>query len=112
MLRFKSYGVLETDLGAIDLIIIQRRYNKYSKGKTIDLRNITEICEVIFDGYKIVLNKLFEYDISKKKLVKVNDSVKIFEKFKMAFDFRNKSDLKNLYLRQEKVIDNLLREGK
>jgi len=110
LLRLKSYGVLETDLGVIDLIVTQRRYNKYTKGKSIDLRNITEISEVIFKDSKVFLNKLFEYDIYKEKLLKVNDSVKIFEKLKMAFNLRSKKDLLSLYRKQEKVVDDILKK--
>ncbi len=108
LLRFKSYGVLETDLGVIDLIITQRRYNKYLKGKSIDLRNITEICEVIYKDGKISLNVLFYFDIYKNKLIKVNDSIKIYEKLKFAFDIKNKKDYLKIYKKQEKIIDELL----
>jgi Flp pilus assembly CpaF family ATPase/ferredoxin len=112
LLRLKSYGVLETDLGVIDLIITQRRYNKYNKGKTIDLRNVTEVCEVIYNGSKITLNKLFEYDIFKERLVKKNDPVKVFEKFKIAFHIKSKKELYTLYKKQEKLIDEVLKKIK
>ncbi len=111
LLRFKSYGVLENDLGVIDIIIIQRRYNKYIKGKTIDLRNITEICEVIFDGVKISLNVLYEYDISKERLVKKNDPKKILDKFKLAFGIKSLKEIKELYKKQEQKINALLKEA-
>ncbi len=108
LLRFKSYGVLETDLGVVDIIITQRRYNKYTNKKSIDLRNITEICEVIFDDSSLKLNKLFEFDVFKNKLIKKNDPVKVLDKFKIAFNINSKKDLINFYKKQEKVIDGIL----
>jgi Flp pilus assembly CpaF family ATPase len=108
LLRFKSYGVLESDLSVIDLIVTQRRYNKYVTGNTIDLRNITEICEVIYKDEKIILNTLFSFDISKNKLIKVGEPIKIYEKLKLAFDISSKKDYLKVYKKQEKVIDEML----
>jgi len=108
LLRFKSYGVLESDLSVIDLIVTQRRYNKYVTGKTIDLRNVTEICEVIYKDEKIYLNTLFSFDVSKNKLIKVGDSIKIYEKLKLAFNISSKKDYLKVYKEQEKVIDKIL----
>jgi len=104
LLRLVSYGVIENDLSVIDLIIVQRRYNKYNKGKVSDLRNITEICEVVFENNKPTLNKLFEYDINKEKLVRVGTPKKLFDKFRMAFGIKNQADLNKLIKKQNKKM--------
>jgi len=106
--RLVSYGVLENDLGVIDLIIVQRRYNSYNSGKISDLRNITEICEVVYDNQKPVINKLFEFDNSKKKLIAVGKSKKIFDKLKLSYGIRNYSDLDKLLNIQKKKLLYLL----
>jgi len=86
ILRLRSYGVLEQDIGSIDLIINQRRYNEYNKDQIIERRKIMEISEVVFDNtkQKIFLNKLFEYDSKKNILIKKNNSLKLINKFKIS----------------------------
>jgi len=106
--RLVSYGVLENDLGVIDLIIVQRRYNSYNNGKINDLRNITEICEVVYENQKPVLNKLFEFDSSKKKLVEIGKSKKVFEKLKIGFGIKDYKDLHKLLNIQKKRLLYLL----
>ncbi len=104
LLRLVSYGVIENDLSVIDLIIVQRRYNKYNKGKVSDLRNITEICEVVFENNKPTLNKLFEFDINKEKLVRVGIPKKLFDKFRMAFGIKTNAELNKLFKKQNKKL--------
>ena len=104
LLRLVSYGVIENDLSVIDLIIVQRRYNKYNKGKVSDLRNITEICEVVFENNKPTLNKLFEFDINKEKLVRVGTPKKLFDKFRMAFGIKTNAELNKLLKKQNKKL--------
>jgi len=106
--RLVSYGVLENDLGVIDLIIVQRRYNSYDKGKISDLRNITEICEVVYENQKPIINRLFEFNNSKKKLVEVGKSKKIFEKLKICFGIKDYKDYSKLLIQQKKKLLYLL----
>jgi|GEM_PF-303438 len=108
LLRLVSYGVIENDLGVIDLIIVQRRYNKYTGGKISDLRNVTEICELLFEKDKPVLNKLFEFDLNKGKLMFVGIPKKIFSKFRLAFGIKNQRDLNKLITIQKKKLLYLL----
>jgi Flp pilus assembly CpaF family ATPase len=46
--RLKQYGILEQDLGWIDLLIIQRRWNRIDKGNTFSspVRKIMEVVEL------------------------------------------------------------------
>lgn len=86
VLRLVSYGVLEQDIGSIDLIINQRRYNEYQKDQIIERRKIMEISEVIYDNnkQKVFLNTLFEYDFKKNRLIKKNNSIKLKQKFNIS----------------------------
>jgi archaeal flagellar protein FlaI len=89
ILRLVSYGVLETDLSSIDIIINQRRYNRYTKKEIQERRNIFEISEIYYKDNKICQNKLFEYDTEKDKLLAKNKPKKIIEKFKIAFNIKD-----------------------
>ncbi|MDD2477459.1 MAG: ATPase, T2SS/T4P/T4SS family [Candidatus ainarchaeum sp.] len=104
LLRLKSYGILESDLGVVDIIICQRRYNSYRKDTITDLRTIFEISEVIFEKNKLRLNVLYEYDINKEKLVKKNESIKIFNKLKLSFGIKSLVDLRKLIKNKEKEL--------
>lgn len=96
ILRLRSYGIIETDLSAIDIIINQRRYNRYVKKETQEKRNIFEIVEVIYKNNKIFLNKLYEYDLEKNKLIKKNNPQKLLNKFKMSFKINNLKNYERL----------------
>ena len=103
--RLLSYGVLESDLFSIDLIINQRRFNKYNKDGYKDIRKVVEICEVLEKNNKIDLNVLFKYNPDKDVLEKVNDPTKLLNKFKLSFGIKNKSEYLKLLKNSEKVIE-------
>ena len=107
-LRLLSYGVLESDIGAIDLIITQRRYNEYSKENeellTKDKRKVFEISEVDFKDNKIKINKIFEYDFKKQKLVFKNFPKKLMQKFKISFNISSPRELKERTRQEEQEI--------
>lgn len=108
ILRLLSYGVLESDIGAIDLIITQRRYNEYSKGKeeiqTKDQRKVFEISEVDFIDNKIKINKIFDYDFKTQKLIFKNLPKKLMQKFKVSFNISYPSELKERIRQEEQDI--------
>ncbi len=107
ILRLMSYGVMETDLSSVDIIINQRRYNSYSKNQIQEKRNIFEIVEVFYKDKKIQQNKLFEYDAEKDRLVKKNDPKKLMAKFKIAFKITSKKDFVRLLGQKKNYIKNL-----
>ncbi len=92
ILRMMSYGVFETDLSSVDVIINQRRYNRYKGDKMQERRNVFEIVEVYFKNNKIQQNILFEYDADKDVLVKKNNPENLLDKFKIAFNIKNLKD--------------------
>lgn len=104
-LRLISYGVLESDVSAIDLIVTQRRYNEYTEEiSSKDRRKIFEISEILSDKGKVKINKIFEYNQDKKELVFKNPPEKLMEKFKISFGIKNKSDFLELLKKEEKNI--------
>ena len=110
LLRLKSYGIMPCDLGVVDLIITQKRYNKYTKGKISDLRNVTEICEVVYEDNKLSLNKLFEFDNNKELLKKISSPKKLLHKFQVSFGINSQKDLDILLTKIKKQFQNILND--
>ena len=108
--RLISYGVLENDLGAVDLIVNQRRYNKYKNNCFREYRTVFEICEVLFENNKVKLNILYEFDVSKDKLMSKNNSIKIFEKLKITYGINTYKELNKLLKSKSKEISKKLEE--
>jgi Flp pilus assembly CpaF family ATPase/Fe-S-cluster-containing hydrogenase component 2 len=108
VLRLLSYGILESDIGAIDLIITQRRYNEYSKEnetiQTKDKRKVFEISEIDFKDNKIKINKIFEYDFKTKKLIFKNFPKKLMQKFQVSFNISSTKELKERIRQEEQEI--------
>ncbi len=94
--RMRSLGVLEIDLAAIDLVLVQRRWNVMEKKDSIDqkgnreVRHIVEVAELCEKNRKVECNTLFKFDYDKRKLVRKGKSVKVFEKAKQGFCFGRK----------------------
>ena len=61
----------------------------YRKGNK-EVRHIVEVAELIEKNKQIKCNTLFEYDYSKRKLVRKGKSTKVFEKAKQGFCFERK----------------------
>ena len=108
ILRLLSYGILESDIGSIDLIVTQRRYNEYSKEKdkqeTKDQRKVFEISEIDFILGKIKINKIFEYDFKRKELVFKSYPKKLMQKFKISFNINNNKELEERLKQEEQVL--------
>jgi len=111
LLRLQSYGVMACDLGVIDLIVTQRRYNRYTAGKASDHRNIMEISEVIFEDNQLKLNQLYVFDDRKGVLVKKNTPRKILGKLGTAFDVHNIKEFDALLARQKKRLSSLIEKS-
>jgi Flp pilus assembly CpaF family ATPase len=83
MLRLVKLGVNELDLGALDLVIVQRRWEKLDNTNLqgTEIRRVTEISEVVLDEGHPVPQTLFAYDASVDALVRVGASKRLDEKF-------------------------------
>lgn len=99
--RLKKHGILDIDIGAIDLIVIQRRWKNFSgSSKGNEIRRIVEVAEVIRDENQISLNKIFGFDYKNQKLKKINESIKIADKTLKLFACRKEEIRKNLKNKQ------------
>ncbi|MFH1588857.1 MAG: ATPase, T2SS/T4P/T4SS family [Candidatus Diapherotrites archaeon] len=86
--RFQSMGVQEQDLNSIDLIIVLRRIAKgnIKSNKLTEKRKVIEVAEMLEAENKIKLNKLFEFDFKKDKLIRKNESIRIMKKILETFN--------------------------
>lgn len=78
--RMRKLGVMEIDISVIDLIVVQKRWNRVSARGNSEVRKVTEIAEVSECAGKAKLNTLFGFDYAKGKLVRRNASAKVMEK--------------------------------
>ncbi len=90
--RMKAMGIAEPDIGALDLIIVQRRWNKIDAGtgKQMEMRRVIEVSELSELDSAVSLNKLFEYDFTRDRLAKVGESKRILEKAMNCFGMNEK----------------------
>ncbi|MDO8627524.1 MAG: ATPase, T2SS/T4P/T4SS family, partial [Candidatus Diapherotrites archaeon] len=96
--RMKKLGVMELDFATIDLILVQKRWNRVSKNSAHEIRRITEICEVIEKNNTATIRKLFSYNYKKDRLEKTSESIKVKEKILNCFGLNQKQynfELKN-----------------
>ncbi len=90
--RMKALGIDETDIGALDLIIVQRRWSRVdpSTGKTAEMRRIMEITELQEENGAASFNPLFQYDFSQDKLLPVGESKRVALKAMNCFALNRK----------------------
>jgi len=87
--RMRSLGVMPLDLCAIDLVVVQRRWNRADcrSGAGQEVRRVTEIGELAEKNSGVALNMLFSFDYARDCLAPVNRSVAVKEKAMRAFSF-------------------------
>jgi Flp pilus assembly CpaF family ATPase len=100
--RMKNLGLMETDLSAVDLILVQKRWNSIDikRGIKKEERHIIEASEIISEEGKNKLNILFEFNFRKKKLTKKNESQRIKNKIKQCFSLNEKEYKKEIKKRK------------
>ncbi len=103
MLRLKNLGVNEFDLNSIDLVIVQRRWNKIDAKNNIGIeqRRITEISEVCREKEKASLNCLFEFNYKKNALEKKGKSKTVIKKIERCFGMEKKEIARELEKRAQ-----------
>ena len=105
--RMRCLGVLEIDLAAIGLIVVQRRWNKAGKKGNSELRRVVEVAELEEESGKI--NTLFKFDYTKDRLEKCGESTRVFEKAVRSFSFDRKGWKKELLARKRFLEKNSLK---
>ncbi len=110
--RAVSQGVSPMDLGAIDLVLVQKRWDKIDlkKGGRKEVRHVTEISELLSNGDKVGVNRLFEFDFGKGKLVKTGKSRKAAGKMEKCFSM-DRAQLAREAKRRERFLKGLLGKG-
>lgn len=86
----RQFGLVESDLGWINIILVQRRWSEHSaRGKTIDKRMVCEIAELVrrdeTNHSTWELRPIFEWDVNNQKMVFKNESILAKEKFRWCF---------------------------
>ncbi len=81
--RLKKLGALEQDISAIDLIIMQRRWNTIDiqTNSQKELRKIIEISEIIDN--QIV--PIYQYDFSNNEWLNLNKSIRLKNKIEITY---------------------------
>ncbi len=111
VVRLKSLGVLEIDLASIDLILVQKRWNRIDLRKGIgkELRRVVEIAEVVEKNGKVELSPLYEFNYKRDGLEGMNDSKKIIEKMVKTYNL-NKGELTKEINKKRKEIEYLVKQ--
>jgi len=94
--RMKKLGVIETDLLALDLIVIQRRWKGI--GESSEKRRIVEISEIIEKEGRPELNTIFSFDYGKDRLEKAGESARVREKFQNASSSGSKTKFREFLM--------------
>ena len=105
--RMRNLGVGDMDMAAVDLIVVQKRWDNYSRSeqKIREMRRVMEISEITAEGGKAAANVLFGYDHGKDKLVG-DAGGKVLEKMKNTFSLGEQELFEEL-ARRERVIRGL-----
>ena len=100
--RLASFNIQKSALGALDLIVVQKRITKINtkNNSRREERQVTQICEILKDKDTIKLNPLFF--LGKKE----NDSIRVKEKIKQTFSF-TESQYKKFLKEKEHVLSKL-----
>lgn len=81
--RLTKLGLLEQDLNALDLIIVQRRWNTIDlkKKEKEEIRKIVEIAEIVDNKPKTI----FKFNFSKNTWEQINESERIRTKVEIVY---------------------------
>ena len=104
--RLKNLGAELNDLNSIDLIITQKRWSNFSKGRSNEERKLIEIAEPDIQKNKINIRKLYSYNFEKNSFSKNNIPKKVLEKIFRTFKIKKKNFPKELRKRA-KFLDSL-----
>lgn len=106
LLRLKNSGVNELDLASIDLILVQRRWDRIDlqKESRKELRRVIELSEIVEEKGEIKLNQLFKYNPKTDSVEKANKSLRVKNKLMNAYSFNAKS-LKRELEKQKNALE-------
>jgi len=100
--RMRCLGILEADLAAIDLVVVQRRWNRMDRKEgNKEIRRAVEVVELVKRNERLEANKVFEFDYKKNALIRKKASTRVFEKAKRSFSFEEKGFSEELEKRKK-----------
>lgn len=101
--RLKKLGAQDTELLALDLIIVQKRWDKTSikKGSRKEVRKITEIAEVRQTESGIEPLVLFGFNYKKNRLELKNEGQRVIGKISRSFGESKKAIFREMNSRAE-----------
>jgi len=108
--RLSMLGVKEIDLCGIDLVVVQKRWDKIDlkRGNRQEIRRVTEIAELVEKKNCVEIRPIFEFNHSKGVLRKKSKSVRATAKIRNSFSLSPGALEKELTKRKRKI----LRQGK
>lgn len=88
--RMRQFGLVESDLAWMNIIVVQRRWSERdAEGKIRDVRGVSEIVELTHttDGRNAswIIRTIFGWDAAQRALVEKNQSILVREKFGWCF---------------------------
>lgn len=103
MLRMRNLGVMEMDLEAIDLVLVQKRWNRVSaSGAMVEERKVVEASEIVQGKTgKTELREIFAFDFAKGRLERKLKGSKAEEKISRCFGIGRSGIRKELGKREK-----------
>jgi archaeal flagellar protein FlaI len=103
--RIVSFGVDYESLGALDLLVVQKRLQRIDSKSKIrrEERKIVEISEMIRENGKVRLLEIFKMNNETGKLEKKNESKRVKEKIKQTFSV-NETQYKKILKEKETLL--------
>ncbi|VVB99097.1 Type II/IV secretion system protein [uncultured archaeon] len=106
--RLQGLGVMPQDIGAIDLLLVQKRWTRFSSGIGSEERKLVEISEASAKkGAKGAagMNRLFAYDFRKKKFFTAARPKRAMEKICRTFGIGEKAIEGEISRRAKFILD-------
>ncbi len=83
--RLRYNDVMPSDINAIDLVIVQRRFLKFiSGGKVQETRKVFEVCELVENKGAIMIRHIYQYDPKKDTVVRTPAKSRVIEEIAFA----------------------------
>lgn len=111
--RLKILGIMETDISALDLVVVQRRWNRASETGSLlkEQRRIIEIAEPLDTEQGTELNRVFSFDYNQDCLQKTGESKRVFAKAEIAF-LKEKNWIEKELKKRENFLKKAMVKGK
>jgi flagellar protein FlaI len=115
--RMRYNEIIPSDILSIDLIVIQKRYLQFNGdgNKSIEIRRVFEICELVEINNSIQIRPIFKLDPKLGRIVKTMAKSKIIEDLAYSNGLEEKViekeiERKSKYLKEKIKSDNLIDE--